>query len=191
MPRFILFLVTIIMLYSTLTTRVYAQNQPYTSSPGEMISVGGMPILKDLVFRFMPVTLPLASLRISSLYGMRLNPFTHSSTEFHPGVDFADHIGAQVYATAAGVVTWTGNRGAYGTMIEVRHGLGFSTRYSHLSAINVVLGQTVDRNAVLGEVGSTGRSTGPHLYYEIWHNGERMDPIRFIIAAYELYHHLL
>lgn len=163
---------------------------PYTRGGGQELTVNGHRLPRDLVFRFLPVTLPLASIRVTSLFGMRPNPFGGYGTEMHPGVDFGAPVGTPVYSTAAGIVTFTGWSGAYGEMVEVEHGLGFRTRYSHLSAIDVQPGQVVDRNAVLGLVGSTGRSTGPHLYWEIWRDGQRLDPVAFVLKAYQLYHHL-
>jgi murein DD-endopeptidase MepM/ murein hydrolase activator NlpD len=167
-----------------------AEANPYSSGGGQMVVVNGRAIPRDLVFRFLPVTLPLASIRVSSLYGMRANPFDRRRTEFHPGVDFADETGAPIHATGAGVVSLAETRGAYGLMVEVRHALGFITRYGHMSEVAVSPGNVVDRDAVLGYVGSTGRSTGPHVYYEIAMNGERIDPIAFILKMNSLYHHL-
>ena len=163
---------------------------------GQTLYVNGYPLPRDVVFRFLPVTLPLASLRVTSLYGMRPNPFGGGRTEFHPGVDFGAPMGTPVHSTAAGKVTYIGDRGAYGMMVEVTHGLGFRTRYSHLSSVSVNLGQVVDRHAMVGGVGGlpgtpgAGRSTGPHLYFEIWFQETRFDPILFILKAYETYHHL-
>ena len=163
---------------------------PYTGGGGPMLNVNGRMLPRDTVFRFLPVTLPLASIRVTSLYGMRQNPFTHSGSEFHPGVDFGAPVGTPVYSTGAGIVRFAGSMGGYGAMVEVEHGFGFRTRYGHLSAIDVQAGQIVDRNTVLGEVGSTGRSTGPHLYWEIWNRSVNMDPVDFVLRAYEVYHHL-
>ena len=163
---------------------------PYSNGGGPLLTVNGHLLPRDTVFRFLPVTLPLASIRVTSLFGMRQNPFTHSGMEFHPGVDFGAPIGTPVFSTAAGIVRFVGNLGGYGAMVEVEHALGFRTRYGHLSAFSVREGQIVDRNTVLGEVGSTGRSTGPHLYWEIWNRRTNINPIGFVLMAYNLYHHL-
>ena len=167
-----------------------APSVPYQRGGGQSLTVNGHVLPRDMVFRFLPVTLPLVSIRITSLFGMRRNPFGGPGTEFHPGVDFGAPRGETVFSTAAGIVTFVGPRGAYGDMVEVSHGLGFKTRSSHLSAYYVREGQVVDRNTPIGAIGSTGRSTGNHLYWEIWRGAERVDPVDFVLRAYALYHHL-
>jgi murein DD-endopeptidase MepM/ murein hydrolase activator NlpD len=91
-----------------------------------------------------------------------------------------------VRATAAGVVTEAGNSGGYGIMVEIDHGNGLTTRYAHLSSISVKVGDRVATGAVVGHVGTTGRSTGPHLHYEVRVDGEAIDPMRYIRAGREL-----
>lgn len=162
---------------------------PYQKGGGQSLVVNGVAMPRDLVFRFLPVTLPLADIRVTSLYGMRTHPILGYS-KAHRGVDFAGRVGTPAHSTAAGVVTFAGKSGAYGNMVEVSHGLGFSTRYGHLDAVAVAHGQAVDRNTVVGTVGKTGRVTGPHLHYEIRKDGTPLDPIAFVLKAYELYHHL-
>jgi murein DD-endopeptidase MepM/ murein hydrolase activator NlpD len=108
-------------------------------------------------------------------FGMRVDPFTGRLT-FHPGLDFPAPRMTPVYATAEGVVTYAGLRNGYGATVEVDHGNGFFTRFAHLAAIVVKAGQRVEPHTQLGAVGSTGRSTGPHLHYEIWRNGRPRDP---------------
>lgn len=162
---------------------------PYGGSNGPPLMVNGRLVPRDLVFRFMPVTLPLTSIRVTSLYGLRSDPLRGFSA-LHAGVDFGAAIGTPVFSTAAGVVQRVGEGGGYGLMVEVQHGLGFSTVYGHLSAVHVAPGQMVDRNTLLGLTGNSGRSTGPHLHYEIRHDGGAIDPIGFILKMYELYHHL-
>jgi murein DD-endopeptidase MepM/ murein hydrolase activator NlpD len=163
---------------------------PYNKGGGQTLTINGLKVSRDMVFRFLPVTLPLAKIRVTSLYGLRMNPFGGYGVEMHPGVDFAAPIGTPVFSTAAGVVTFAGISGEYGAMVEVSHGLGFKTRYAHLSEIDVAPGEIVDRNHIVGLVGSSGRSTGPHLYLEIWHYGIRIDPVRFILEANALYYRL-
>lgn len=170
-----------------------AQERPLTvfsQGGGQTVTINGVSVSRDVAFRVLPVALPLRSARISSLYGMRGNPFGGNGVEFHPGVDFAAPKGEAVFSTAAGIVVFAGRSGDYGEMVELRHVLGFRTRYAHLDSINVNVGETVDRNTVLGRVGTTGRSTGYHLYLEIWHGDDRIDPISFMIKAYELYRKL-
>jgi murein DD-endopeptidase MepM/ murein hydrolase activator NlpD len=130
-----------------------------------------------------PLRKPLrGELRMTSTFGYRTDPFL-GRPALHSGVDLREEWGTQVHVTAAGVVTVAGPSGGYGNMVEVDHGGGLSTRYGHLSAISVSPGQQVSPGAVLGRVGSTGRSTGPHLHYEVRIDGEAVDPSRFLRAA--------
>jgi len=122
---------------------------------------------------------------LTSGFGMRIDPFTRGPA-MHTGLDFrADH-GAEVRATAAGRVVSAEYSGGYGRMVEVDHGNGVSTRYAHLSSMSVVPGQTISAGAVLGRVGSTGRSTGAHLHYETHIDGEPVDPQPFLRAGARL-----
>jgi murein DD-endopeptidase MepM/ murein hydrolase activator NlpD len=130
-----------------------------------------------------PLRKPLAGpLQMTSGFGFRTDPF-FGRPALHSGVDLREDLGAPVRATAAGVVTAAGPQGGYGNLVEIDHGGGLLTRYGHLSVINVVPGQQVAPGAVVGQVGSTGRSTGPHLHYEVRMDGEAVDPARFLKAA--------
>jgi murein DD-endopeptidase MepM/ murein hydrolase activator NlpD len=100
-------------------------------------------------------------------------------------MDFRAPIGMSAKVTAPGVVVKAGWNGGYGRMVEVDHGNGFSTRYGHLSEIDVTVGEKLDAGAVIGKTGSSGRSTGPHLHYEVRHNGEAIDPLRFLTVGKE------
>ena len=119
---------------------------------------------------------------MTSTFGYRTDPFL-GRPALHSGVDLREEWGEPVHVTAAGVVTVAGPTGGYGNMVEVDHGGGFSTRYGHLSSISVAPGQQLSPGAVLGRVGSTGRSTGPHLHYEVRIDGDAVDPSRFLRAA--------
>jgi murein DD-endopeptidase MepM/ murein hydrolase activator NlpD len=122
---------------------------------------------------------------LTSGFGMRIDPFTRGPA-MHTGLDFkADH-GTAARATAAGTVTAAEYSGGYGRMVEIDHGNGLSTRYAHLSALAVAPGQTVQAGAVVGRVGSTGRSTGAHLHYETRIDGTPVDPRRFLRAGARL-----
>ncbi len=130
-----------------------------------------------------PLRKPLGGpLQMTSTFGYRTDPFL-GRPALHSGVDLRDDYGAPVKATAAGVVTQAGPNGGYGNMVEIDHGGGLATRYAHLSAISVTPGQRVAPGGVIGRVGSTGRSTGPHLHYEVRMDGEAVDPARFLRAA--------
>jgi len=118
---------------------------------------------------------------VSSRFGWRMDPISGRRT-MHRGVDFSARMGTPVYATADGVVTYSGVEQTYGNVVEVSHGTGFTTRYAHLQRRLVQKGQKVTRGDVVGRVGSTGRSTFSHLHYEIERSGERVDPLRFVLA---------
>ena len=114
--------------------------------------------------------------------GMRSNPFGGSSTEYHKGQDISAPSGTPVLATADGNVVIAGWLRGYGQVVYIDHGNGITTRYGHLSRIDVTVGQTMKQGQQLGLVGSTGRSTGPHLHYEVRINGEPASPIRYLPA---------
>jgi len=118
-------------------------------------------------------------------FGVRRNPFGGMSSEFHKGQDISAPFGTPVSATADGVVVVAGWQRGYGRVVYLDHGNGISTRYGHLSRLDVAVGQIVKRGAQLGLVGSSGRSTGPHLHYEVRINGEPTNPLNYLpnIAA--------
>jgi len=122
---------------------------------------------------------PVNSGYISSGFGERVDPFTGSG-EFHEGIDFAASEGTQIRAVAAGIVTWAGPRGGYGNMVQIDHGNGYATRYGHAYKVLVHVGETVNRGDVLALVGDTGRSTGPHVHFEVLKNGHEVNPARFV-----------
>lgn len=117
---------------------------------------------------------------ITSGFGWRKNPFNRKQKEFHKGIDIGNDAGTPVHATAPGKVIFTGWAGGYGRLVIINHGYGYSTLYSHLKKINVRRRQWVARGEVIGSVGSTGRSTGPHLYYEVRLYGKPLNPWRFL-----------
>lgn len=117
---------------------------------------------------------------LSSRYGIRSNPFTGQGSEFHGGLDFKGSTGEPIHATAGGRVSFAGTQSGYGQMVEVTHAHGYSTVYAHLSRIEVKKDQTIKAGQVLGRLGSTGRSTGPHLHYEVQLRGQRLDPEIFL-----------
>jgi murein DD-endopeptidase MepM/ murein hydrolase activator NlpD len=117
---------------------------------------------------------------VSRNYGMKYDPFT-GYKQMHRGVDIANHRGTPVIATARGRVARTGSNGGMGKTVVIDHGYGFTTRYAHLSEIKVKSGQTVQRGEVIGLIGSTGYSTGPHLHYEVSRNGKSMNPMNYIL----------
>lgn len=134
-----------------------------------------------------PLTTPVhgAQFEVTSGFGPRVDPFT-GRIGFHTGVDFAGPWGSSVAATAPGIVVWAGYRGGYGNMVEIDHGYGFHTRYGHLSALLVRPGALVRRGTPIGRLGSSGRSTGPHVHYEIWLADSLKDPSRYIAAGRQI-----
>jgi murein DD-endopeptidase MepM/ murein hydrolase activator NlpD len=133
-----------------------------------------------------PVRKPIAGdVDLSSGFGVRIDPFVRAPA-MHTGLDFRSSTGDPVRVTANGTVATAGWNGGYGKMIEVDHGNGISTRYGHLSAIDVKVGQTVRVGQTIGRVGSTGRSTGPHLHYETRIDGDAVDPQKFLRAGIRL-----
>lgn len=154
--------------------------EAYLSATAVLDQLNGLSAAMDHV----PLTAPVsaASFDKSSSFGPRVDPFTHRYA-FHPGIDFAGPWGAVVHATAPGVVVFAGYRGGYGNMVEIDHGYGIHTRYGHLSAIAVRVGAQVGKGFGLGRVGSTGRSTGPHVHYEVWYDNTVKNPNDFIEAG--------
>ncbi len=125
-----------------------------------------------------PVDIPVRS----SPFGERVDPFTHQAA-FHPGQDFSGRYGDAIRATAPGVVSFVGQRSGYGNCVEVDHGHGFKTRYGHLSGFTLGVGSVVTTGDVVGRMGSTGRSTGVHLHYEVWASGRLLNPAPFLDAG--------
>lgn len=119
---------------------------------------------------------------MSSRYGKRIDPITGRQA-WHNGVDFAAREGAEVVTVGAGVVVYAGPRNGYGRMVEVNHGGGFSTRYGHHSELKVSVGDIVKKGQTIGLMGSSGRSTGPHVHFEIFKNGRVVDPSTYIHRA--------
>lgn len=122
---------------------------------------------------------PVAKGWLSSYYGMRKDPFS-GVPAMHKGIDFAGKAGDGVVATAAGVVTWSGERFGYGNLVEIDHGNGLRTRYGHNDSLSVTVGDIVTKGQVIAALGNTGRSTGAHVHYEVLKNGKQVDPLPYI-----------
>lgn len=132
---------------------------------------------------FAAVLIPVGSLaQVTSGFGTRADPF-HGKARQHSGVDLGSPVGTPIYATADGVVGRAGWVGSYGNLVEINHAGGYQTRYAHMHKIHVRSGQRIRRGTIIGQVGSTGRSTGPHLHYEVRLNGKALDPSPFMRAA--------
>jgi murein DD-endopeptidase MepM/ murein hydrolase activator NlpD len=128
---------------------------------------------------FTPMGYPRIS-SITSIFGYRSDPFDTQAAEYHPGIDFRGATGDPVHVTADGKVVFTGWKGGYGNCIIIQHKNDFQTLYGHLSHIGVHEGQKVNTGDVIGKVGSTGRSTGAHLHYEVRKNGKPINPVKFL-----------
>jgi len=126
---------------------------------------------------------PIVSGWLSSRYGYRTDPFTGKKA-WHKGVDFAGREGADVIAVGAGVVTWAESRYGYGNLVEINHGNGLVTRYGHNKEIKVKPGDVVRKGQVISTMGSTGRSTGPHVHFEVYKHGRAVDPATYINRTY-------
>ena len=161
--------------------RVY----PYVDAHGRDFVVGS----RGRSYRVLTPLPPLRRARISSGWGWRIQPVL-GGNEFHHGIDYAARPGTPIRATMAGVVDISNWHGNYGRMVEIRHAHGFATRYGHLRAFasKARVGRHVHRGQIIGYVGTSGLSTGPHLYYEVWEHGRRIDPLkhRHLIVAVHL-----
>lgn len=116
---------------------------------------------------------------LSSRYGQRADPFT-GRLAWHAGLDFAGKQGSNIKAVASGVVTWASDRHGYGNLVEINHGNGYKTRYAHCATIKVQVGDVVRKGDVVALMGSTGRSTGAHVHFEVYKNGRTVDPASYI-----------
>jgi murein DD-endopeptidase MepM/ murein hydrolase activator NlpD len=134
---------------------------------------------RNLNTQIVPGGRPVTQGWISSYFGQRPDPFTGRSA-FHRGVDFAGRAGSQVVAVASGVVTFSKERFGYGRTVEINHGNGYVTRYAHNQKALVKVGDTIQKGQAIALMGSTGRSTGPHLHFEVLRNGRAVDPMYFV-----------
>ena len=134
---------------------------------------------RQLSAEIRPTGRPVMAGYISSYFGERMDPF-NGEEAFHKGLDFASDAGTDVLAVGQGLVTWAGPREGYGVLVEVNHGNGYITRYAHNSHVVVAAGDTVQRGQAIAIVGSTGRSTGPHVHFEVLKDGRQIDPMAFI-----------
>lgn len=160
-----------------------ADNFLNMSTPeSEVISkLDELSVLKQIVEN-LPVRKPIGEYQQMSTFGRRIDPFT-GHMAMHTGLDMAGPIGSKIYATADGEVSFAGRQGAYGNMVDINHGFNISTRYAHLSEILVEDGEYVKKGQVIAIQGSTGRSTGPHLHYEVRYKDQPMDPRNFLTAG--------
>jgi len=138
-----------------------------------------MLINRTLQEQTLPGGRPIKGGWISSLFGYRTDPMT-GKREFHEGIDFAGKMGTPVMAVAAGIITWAGPRYGYGNLVEISHGKGYVTHYAHNSKLLVKVGEKVEKGEVIALMGSTGRSTGPHVHFEVLRYGRHLDPRKYL-----------
>ncbi len=167
------------MLIDNLTERMELLDQALVKRSNEFVLL--MNAIQEIkqVREATPSISPLQGGTVSSGFGYRNSPFT-GKREFHSGVDIAHDSGAAIYASAAGTVVHAGTQGVLGKTVTVDHGFGIITRYAHMSSIAVEVGQQILQGDVVGKVGSTGRSTGPHLHYEVRVNDIPVDASKFM-----------
>jgi murein DD-endopeptidase MepM/ murein hydrolase activator NlpD len=162
-----------------LTAMVDDLQTQLSSREQELGVLENMILTRELNKQVYPEGRPVQDGWISSYFGSRSDPFT-GYTAVHKGVDFAGPEGTRVTAVAAGLVTYAGDRAGFGEMVEINHGNGLATRYCHNEKLLVKQGDMVRKGQELALMGSTGRSTGPHLHFEVLKNGAQVDPLRFI-----------
>lgn len=166
---------SIIATLNNISNRVRAQVKSYDE-------IDGLVKNKEQLLSHTPAIQPVSNKdlnRVASGYGYRIDP-VYKTVKFHEGLDFSAPQGTPIYATADGTVTTAGNKGnGFGNHVIISHGYGYETLFGHMVRVKVHAGETVKRGQVIGWVGSTGKSTGPHCHYEVHKNGQVMDPIYF------------
>ena len=163
-----------------LGVRASAEGGPFV--PASSLRQHGADPQAMKILRSLPLSAPLAHYVVASPFGVRADPINEHEA-FHTGLDFDAPYRSPVYNTAPGVVVFAGWAGAYGRMVEIDHGHGIHTRYCHLNRITVAMGQKLKRRVRIGLLGSTGRSTGPHVHYEVRVDGVPQDPEKFLRAG--------
>ena len=148
----------------------------------QLIFLEGLVMNKNLQKEVQPSGRPILKGWLSSYYGMRTHPIS-GKREMHKGIDFAGEMGGSVITVAKGVVTYAGKRWGFGNVVDIAHGNGYTTRYAHNSKILVSVGDTVEKGFQIAEIGSTGRSTGPHVHFEVLKNGRPINPVKFIQSS--------
>jgi murein DD-endopeptidase MepM/ murein hydrolase activator NlpD len=166
-------------------TQIATPDQSFNA--GVAGAIGSLSALTEIVasLHSVPLAQPLTSGELTSGFGARSDPFTENFA-FHTGLDYSAPKGTNVHVTAPGVVVYAARFGDYGNTVEVDHGNHIRTRYGHLSQIGVTVGDRLEKGDIIGFVGSTGRSTGPHVHYEVWYDDVVRDPGRFIRAGHDV-----
>jgi murein DD-endopeptidase MepM/ murein hydrolase activator NlpD len=161
------------------TTMIEDLNRRVDTRTAQLGELENVILGRQLSAEIKPSGRPVREGYISSYFGERMDPF-NGEEAFHKGVDFASDAGSDVLAVAAGIVTYAGPREGYGYMVEINHGNGYVTRYGHAARTLVVVGDEVERGQAVAVVGTTGRSTGPHVHFEVVKEGRQIDPMAFV-----------
>ncbi|MGH8206095.1 MAG: M23 family metallopeptidase [Steroidobacteraceae bacterium] len=162
-----------------LTEMINNVSQQIDQRSSQFSALANVLLGRQLSAEIRPQGRPVHDGYISSGFGERVDPFT-GKEGMHKGVDFAAPEGTPVLAVAAGVVTWAGPRDGYGNLVQINHGNGYATRYAHDQTLLVKVGEQVRRGQAIATVGSTGRSTGPHVHFEVLKNGVQINPMSFV-----------
>ncbi len=162
-----------------LTQMISQLEQRVNLRDSQLMALENVILARELKEEIHPEGRPVARGFISSYFGERADPFDGREA-FHKGVDFAGALGDRVVAVAEGVVIWAGERSGFGKLVEINHGDGYITRYAHNQRTLVSVGQMVKRGEAVALMGSTGRSTGPHVHFEVLRNGRQVDPLSFV-----------
>lgn len=162
-----------------LLANVAAMETTLDGQEQQLFALEGLLMDQKLSDRVSPKGRPVRSGWLSSFFGKRTDPIS-GKAGWHKGVDFAGKYGNDVVAVGGGVVSWSGDRYGYGNLVEIKHGNGYVTRYAHNRENLVAVGDQVQQGETIALMGSTGRSTGPHVHFEVWHNGRAVDPAKYI-----------
>ncbi len=156
-----------------------AVSQKIEDRSDKFVAMESMLLDSNVQAQILPEGSPVTGGWTSSLFGWRTDPIS-GRKDFHEGIDLAGRSGSNVSSVAAGIVTWSGRHSGYGNMIEISHGNGYVTRYAHNKKNLVVVGAKVEKGQNIAVMGSSGRSTGPHVHFEVVHNGRHVNPRKFV-----------
>jgi murein DD-endopeptidase MepM/ murein hydrolase activator NlpD len=156
-----------------------AVSQKIEDRSEKFAAIESMLLDSNVQSQILPEGSPVTGGWTSSLFGWRTDPIS-GRKDFHEGIDLAGRSGSNVSSVAAGIVTWSGRHSGYGNMIEISHGNGYVTRYAHNKKNLVVVGEKVEKGQIIAVMGSSGRSTGPHVHFEVVHNGRHVNPRKFV-----------
>jgi len=167
---------------SALHQAIEKMSAELSSRENQLNVLGDLLMSRNLRKEVQPSGRPIIKGWLSSYYGMRIHPIT-GKLEMHKGLDFAAKMHDPIIAVAKGIVTFAGTKHGYGKVVDINHGNGIVTRYAHASRLLVSVGDMVEKGFQIAEIGSTGRSTGPHVHFEVLKNGRQVNPLKFVRTA--------